>query len=93
MGEDKVGGVSQSDDRFSARTSNALDAADGTGVLRLLRAALQEGVFLDSLDDDVRHEVPAETLDRYAAAFRTLTGRAFDPRRVSITWDEVADEG
>jgi hypothetical protein len=57
--------------------------------LRFLRAALQEGSYLASLDDDLRPRLPTNALDRYATMFRALAGRDFDARADAITPDEV----
>jgi hypothetical protein len=59
-------------------------------LLKLLRATIQQGLYLRSLPDDLYVVVPDEVLDRYDAAFRALTGRSFDARTDGITWDEVA---
>jgi len=73
------------------RAASAVTSGDTseTSVLRLLKASLEEDAFLDSLDEDIRFEVPAETLDRYAAAFEAVAQRPFNRGLDSITWDDA----
>jgi hypothetical protein len=57
--------------------------------LKFLRAALQQGAYLESLPEDLHLELPTDTLDRYAAAFHGPAGRPFDRKADAITWDEI----
>jgi len=47
-------------------------------LLKFLRAALQEGAYLASLDEDYHNDLPNDTLNRYAALFQSITGRPFE---------------